>query len=305
MDKYLCEICGKKHNVFRILESPLPDLITEIPEEERDSRVEEVVGLYLVDRKWLLGNGYLYIELENLNDPIFYWQVWVSISPKDFQNCFEQLKVTDSVELNGVLQSELPFYPKSRGLEVKVQIHATNEFHLEIIVEEDSKLRDDQSKPITRERVIELMQFLNHNELFRKEKKYDNTFGERLKEELNYVEDKYIKKKKGFSINISSPNSVLFQIVSSEILEMNKNLQSGFGLHLSFDNSLEESKEEINKFRKQDYAKGFKYYELDGIPVYQIDLGIDKKRVGELVNFLIEDVYEQDIETIDIDSFEL
>ena len=139
MDKYKCEICGKEHNVFRILESPLPDLITEIPEEERDSRVEEVFGLYLVDRKWLLGNGYLYIELENLNDPIFYWQVWVSISPKEFQNCFEQLKVTDSVELNGILESELPFYPKSKGLEVTVQIYATNEFHLEIIVEEDSE----------------------------------------------------------------------------------------------------------------------------------------------------------------------
>jgi hypothetical protein len=306
MEEYKCEICGKKHNVFRVLESPLPDLITEIPEEERESRVNELNGFYVVDRKWFLGNGYIHIEMEGLDEPIFYWQVWATISPDDFQNNLENLMNGKTVELRGRLQSEIPFYPKSKGLEAKVIIQATDdEMLLEIRVDEDSKLKEDQSKPIKRGRVIELMQHIYHCELFKEKKEFDRTFDERLREELNYAENEYIKNEKDFAINISSPNSVLFQIISSRMLEISTNGKSGFGLHLSFDDSFEESKEEIEKFRKQDYSKDFEYHDLDDIPTYQIDLGKDKNRIEELVKRLIEDVYEQRIETIDTDNYEI
>lgn len=305
MEKYKCEICGKTHNVFRSLESPLPDLIADIPEEERESRLVEMEGFYIVDRKWFLGSGYILIEMENLDEPIFFWQVWATIEPNDFQDNLQNLINGQTIEIRGRLQSEIPFYPRSKGLESKVIIQASDELAIEIRVEEESKLKGDQLKPITKERVIELMQHVNHHELFKEKKEFDKPFFERLKEELNYAEGEYIKKDKDFAINISSPNSVLFQIISSRMLEKNTNGISGFGLHLSFDDSFEESREELEKFRMQDYSKDFEYYDLDEIPTYQIDLGNDKERIGELVKHLIENVYGQETETIDTDNFEI
>lgn len=305
MEKYKCEICGKKHNVFRSLESPLPDLITDIPEKERESRVVEMEGFYVVDRKWFLGSGYILIEMENLDEPIFFWQVWATIAPNDFQDNLQNLINGQTVELSGRLQSEIPFYPKSKGLESKVIIQASDELAIEIRVEEESKLKEDQLKPISKERVIELMQHINHQELFKEKKKFDKPFSERLKSELIFAEKEYLERKKDFAINISSTNSVLFQIINSKMLESNKNGNPGFGLHLSFDESFEESKEEIEKFRNQQYSKEFAYHDLDDIPTYQIDLGNDKERIEKLVKRLIDDVYEQEIETIETDNFEI
>ncbi len=89
------------------------------------------------------------------------------------------------------------------------------------------------------------------------------------------------------------------------MLEVKGNEQSGFGLHLSFDGSFEESKTEIQIFRKQEYSKGFEYYDLDKIPTYQIDLGFDKERIEKLIKRILEDVYNQEIEKIEMDNYEI
>lgn len=305
MEKYKCEICGKKHNVFRGIESPFPDLISDIPEEERENRIYDMKGMYIIDKEKLLGNGYILIEMENLDEPIFYWQVWVQISIKDFQNNLEQLKNGERVELNGKLLSQIPFYEKSEGLESKIIIQASNELEIEIRIDEDSQLKEDQSKPISEKRVIEIMQRLNHHELFKKKKEFDKSFSERLIDELNFAEKEYINKEKGFAINISSPNTTLFQIVNSNMLESKDDNKKGFGLHLSFDESFDESIEEINKFRNQDYSNNFDYHDLDEIPTYQIDLETDKEQIKKLVIQIIKDVYEQEVETIETDNFEI
>ena len=304
MEKYKCEICGIKHNVFGGMESPLPDLISEIPEEEKENRIYDMKGMCIVDKELLFGNGYILIEMENLEEPIFCWKVWVQISIEDFQNNLEELKDGKRVELNGKLLSQIPFYSKSEGLKSKVIAQLYDELEIEIRIDEDSKLKDDQSKPITKERVIQIMQRLNHHELFKDKKVFDKPFSDRLIDELIYAEKEYIQKDKGFAINISSPNSTLFQIVNNNMLESKEDNQKGFGLHLSFDESFEESLEEISKFRKQEYSKDFNYLNLDDIPTYQIDLGTDKERTEKLVKRIIEDVYEQKIEVIETDNFE-
>ena len=89
------------------------------------------------------------------------------------------------------------------------------------------------------------------------------------------------------------------------MLEISKNKEEGFGLHLSFDESFESAKEELANFRKQDYLKEFDYHEFDEIPSYQIDLGRDTNQINEIVKQLIIDVYEQDIELVEIETFEI
>ena len=305
MEKYKCDICGKKHNVFRSIESPLPELISDIPEEERENRIYDMKGIYIIDKEKLLGNGFILIEMENLDEPIFYWQVWVQISIKGFQDNLEQLKNGDRVELKGKLLSQIPFYSKSNGLKSKVIIQASNEIEIEVRIDEDSQLKEDQSKPISEKRVIEIMQRLNHYELFKEIKKFDKPFSQRLMDELNFAEKEYIKTEKGFVININSPNTTLFQIVNSNMLESKVGDKKGFGLHLSFDDSFDESIEEISKFRNQYYFNNFNYHYLDEIPTYQIELEMDKEQIKKLVIQIIQNVYEKNLETVEIDNFEI
>jgi hypothetical protein len=305
MEKYKCKVCGKQHPVFRVLESPLPDLIEDIPEKERELRVEKLDCLFMVDKKSLLGSGYIYIHMKGLEEPIFYWQVWTTIEPADFKKNLKKMMDGETVELRGRLESEIPFYSVSRGLESKMLIGGTNEIQLEVRIAEDSQLKEDQSKPITKERVIEMMQYIHHAELFVTEKKFDAPFYERLREELVFVEEKYIQKNKNFAINISSQSSVLFQIINTSLLESGTVNSQGFGLHLSFDVTFEELKDRLEKFKTMAYEAEFEYHYLDGIPTYQIDLGNDKEGLEELVIKLLVDIYEQEIEKIEVESFEL
>ena len=145
---------------------------------------------------------------------------------------------------------------------------------------------------------------MHHPELFKEKVIFDKPFSERLIDELDFAEREYIKKNKDFVINISSPSTTLFQILSSNMLESSDGNKKGFGLHLSFDESHEESLEEIKKFRDQEYSKEFEYHDLDEIPTYQIDLKTNKEQIKELVTKILEDVYEQDVEIIETDNFE-
>jgi hypothetical protein len=153
--------------------------------------------------------------------------------------------------------------------------------------------------------MIEIMQMLHHNPLANKgASKLDVTFKKRLAKELKSAEKEYIKKEKDFVIDLST-GTVLFQIVSNQMLEINRNEERGFGLHLSFDESNDESEDEIVKFRSKEYSKIFAYHDLDEIPTYQIDLGMDKKRLGKLIETIVSDVYEEDLSNVKIDSFEI
>lgn len=305
MEKYKCEICGKNHNIFRGIESPLPELIYKIPEEERENRIRYFNDEFcIVDEKWFLGNGYLYINLENFEEPFFFWKVWTTISTIDYQKNLEKLKNGELVELNGFLQSEIPFYTKSTGLKTKIKMQSNEEMIVEIRIAEESKIREDQSKPITEERLIEIMNMLHHNPKREERQNFDKSFNERLLNELENAEKEYIKNEKDFVINLST-GTVLFQIVSNKMLEINQVTGRGFGLHLSFDETHEESIDEIAKFRSKEYSKEFEYYLLDEIPTYQIDLGTDKRRLEKLVNQIIIDVYEEELETIETDNFEI
>ena len=213
-----------------------------------------------------------------------------------------ELQSRNNVEFEGKLETALPFYKRTQDLKAKIIINIDYENSV-IKVEEISQIKADQDEGITKERAIELMQMLYHNP---EKLNFEKPFIERLKENLNLVEREFLEKGKDFLIDISF-GTILFQIVSNKMLESNKYKKGGFGLHLSFDESFETTKDELTKFRNLTYLKEFSYHELDGIPTYQIDLGKEKKQVIEMVNKIILDVYvfEKDLELVELESFEI
>ena len=304
MKKYQCPICEKTHDIYWGLEMPSPDRIFALSEEERKARVKEWEGFYFLDNKHFFVNGYIYIPFEDDEDTFLSWKVWASISHKQFVENLEALKMGERIEFDGELEDAIIFYPNSKGLKLKVFIQLTNEaINIEILVEENSVLKKDQEKPISKERVMELMEVFYHNKISKK-KQFEDSFSERLRQELLKVENNYLKKGKDFVINIAGEKSVLFQVVGIKMLESNEGNDQGFGLHISFDQSFEEETDRIAKFRQTEYAKAFHYHEWDGIPTYQMNLGNDKKQLEILIKRLVEEVYEYEIESIDLDNFE-
>lgn len=303
MKKFKCEICGKNHNVYAGLESPEPSMISDIPEEERTTRLEVFEPIYIVDGKYFFINGYILIHKENEEEPFFVWQVWMSVALEEFRSKAKNFEHGKVMEIEGHLEIELPFYENSKDMVVKAIIDTTKE---EVLIEaEEGQLKQDQSKPITKERVIEIMQRMHHPELHKEKTVFDKPFETRLSNMLDRVEHDFIAKDKDFVINIASPRVVLFQVVSRRILESTLDEKRGFGLHLSFDDSFEESLEEIKKFRATTYSNDFQYYDLDNIPTYQIDVKEDKKQLEHLVKKIVQEVYQEDAENIELDVFEI
>lgn len=304
MEKYKCEICGKNHTVYRSLKAPLPRLILEIPEKERKRRVKESEPFCSLDKITFFINGYVNIDLKDHKSPFFYWKVWASISKEDFFKQLDQLRDGKIIQLEGVLENELPFYTSSRGMNVDVLVQGGDEdLIVEFKIKEENELKHDQLNQIGKERVIEIMQTLHHSSIG-EEQKFETPFSDRLRSELLEVEKKYLKKGKDFIINIST-EMVLFQIISNQMLETNRTTGIGFGIHLSFDESNDEDYDEMTVFKEKDFSKQFDYHYLEGIPIYQIDLGKDKKHLEELSKKLLIEVYQVDLDTIAIDSFEM
>lgn len=305
MEKYKCNICGKTHPVYQGLDSPFPEVISEMSAAERKRRVVEADQFFIVDKEWIFCNGHILIALEGLAEPIFDWQVWAKVDKADFQDKLNQLAKREAVVLSGKLETDLPFYTKFKGLKVKISVPSKNEFGMIFQVEEESQLQEDQARPITNARVIELMQHLHHPERFAEMEKFDRSFLDRLTDELLEVEKKYVKRARNFVVNISKPGLVLFQLISSSMLSANEGKGRGFGLHLAFDDTDEECLAELKRFEQQAYVKDFDCFNFDGIPTAQIDFGRDIDSLIKMVNQIILDVYEEEVETIIVDSFEI
>jgi len=162
MDKYQCNVCGKSHNVFKAIESPKPEKVLEIPDAELEQRVKEIQNSFILDDEVFFLRGDIFIYKENIDQAFFNWSVWASIALEDFKSKAEALKQRKNVEFNGELETQLPFYEKTRGLKVKVIVNINYDYAV-IKVEEESKIKTDQSKPVSEERIIEIMQMMYHH----------------------------------------------------------------------------------------------------------------------------------------------
>jgi len=161
MSTYTCNICNKSHELFYAIENPKPVLLSEFSEEDLKSRVKQIDNSYIVDGERFLMLGDIFIYKKESQEPLFTWSVWASISFADFISKSEELKERKNVEFSGKLESELPFYGKTRDLNVKVFVNIDYDYAVIKIVDE-SPIKNDQVEKVSDARVEELMQRYYH-----------------------------------------------------------------------------------------------------------------------------------------------
>lgn len=118
------DLCDQWHTELPFAYGPnFPDLYWEIPEGERDSRVEVDRDFCVIDGKHFFVRGRLEIPVID-SDEVFAWDVWVSQSEKNFNRTIE-LMDTEGRESEppyfGWLSNNLHLYPDTTNL--KTQVH--------------------------------------------------------------------------------------------------------------------------------------------------------------------------------------
>ena len=132
MEKYKCEICGKKHNIFGRIESPMP-LFIEIPEEEHAERIQVEDFLYIIDRKQVFTNGIIWVKLNGTEDWLS-WKVWIEIDFKDFQKKVDNMsQFNEDPIFFGKLKSPILFYDNIENLKVQFRVFASDDVRIEVI----------------------------------------------------------------------------------------------------------------------------------------------------------------------------
>lgn len=296
MKKYQCSICNKKHAVFYSTESPMPD---ELENMESDESIERLTdNAFLVNSKHLIISGDINIETE-IEDLDMQHRVWVKINAKEFFSNYDALKAKNEINMDCELLSELPFYPKSKGLRAHFKMQSS--IYGTIKVNSGSKLKEDQESPISELRVIELMENLYHIE-DKKRKTFERPFAERFKDIIEIAKNEYQANGKIFLINLSSPNEMLFQFVASNML--NQPIEGGLGLHISNDETnddyetVKSSMSILNETMKLDFIQ------LDEIDTYQKYYSWNATELENDVLRIILKTYDENKDEIEIDIFE-
>ena len=303
MENYRCKICGKKHRVFRGIESPIPAVLREIPDDERDRRILENDSFYVLDKMHVILPGYIQVfHQSDTSASFFNWHVWVSVDARNFMSKIPLLQNNENVVISGRLESEMFFYQDVIGLDIELLIDPKASFPVIKVVNE-GELKKDQQSPITTERVEELMSRLHHQEIYAPPEQYDTPFVTRLMEELKGCESKY--KKGNFILNVSSPGEVIFQILPERLLEDSKGKRSGYGLHVAFDFEDEVSVEQFDRLKNLKEAENWKFCEVEGVPIYQLAVGKDVDGLCKVSVQLLKEVFQVDRSQVVIDSFEI
>lgn len=296
MKKYQCTICNKKHAVFYSTESPLPD---ELENKESDEAIERLTdNAFLVNNEHLIISGDINIETE-IEDHEMQHRIWVKISAEEFFANYGALKAVNEINMECEVLSELPFYPKSKGL--KAQFKMQSSIYGTIQVKTQSKLKEDQEKPISEMRLIELMENLYH---FgdKKRKTFERPFFERFKEIIEIAQNKYQANGKMFVINLSSANEVLFQFIASNML--NNPIQDGLGLHISNDETNDDYETVKSSMAKLNETMELDFIQLDEIDTYQKYYSWDATELENDVMRIISKTYDENKDEIEIDIFE-
>ncbi len=302
MEKYQCEICGKKHTIYYGSSSPEPDYLHGLSEEERAKRVETLGYLFLIDKSFLIVKGTIFIEVKELSKWV-YFEVWVRIEVEDFKKKLkEEENENYDIPLYGKIESELFFYENIKNLKVEVffPTGGDNDRIQFEIAEENNTIYLDQKNGISKEKLISWMQKMNHPKPIKKDSKKES-FQVRFKKIIKEAKTDYFAKQKSFIIDVGG-GMILFQIVSPDILGLEKK-KKGFVIYLPFDISNSDTETELEIFKKTKYFNKFEHEVFDEIPTYYLMIE-NEKRLIDLSTKIIKEVYEVENEAVEFDVFE-
>jgi|JI10StandDraft_1071094.scaffolds.fasta_scaffold340746_3 hypothetical protein len=163
--RWRCPSCGDTHDDLPLAFGPAaPDVVASVPEEEREQRVVLSTDQCIVDGQHFFVLGNLELPIIGHDEP-FSWDIWVSLSAKNFQRASE-LWTTQGREAEppyfGWVSSRLPGYPSTHALASKVHTRAVGLRPYIELQPTDHPLSGEQRRGITWARVHELVALALH-----------------------------------------------------------------------------------------------------------------------------------------------
>lgn len=151
---------------------------------------------------------------------------------------------------------------------------------------------------------MEIMNVVHHGYPTTEREAFEEPFAERLSAELERIRAEFLDEGKTFGMNFITDSSVLLQIVSCSMLEENSGGE-GFGIHLPIDLSFPEHEPVLAKFKLLPIFGEFILHHWDGIPTYQLDCGINTKKVIAHAALILEACFDEDVEKVGFEAYEV
>jgi hypothetical protein len=162
---YHCRVCGQFHEGLPLHYGPdAPAYYYMIPQEERAKRTLLSPDQCVIDDEHYFICGNIDIPIIG-HDELFSWDVWVSLSEKNFARAHE-LWTTPGRESEppyfGWLSSHLPGYPETLALKTNVHTREVGRRPFIQLEPTDHPLAVEQRTGITWDRVQEIAELILH-----------------------------------------------------------------------------------------------------------------------------------------------
>jgi len=162
MNKFECDFCNKYHDYYESFISEKPLILSNMSQEEKNTRVVSHGYMHLVDKSFMLVPSDLFIKKEKSNEYI-HWHIWTKINPQDYIRSAENLDV-DISYVEGEIYEEIPFYKNSRGLKIRLKFYLKEKVdYPEVeILNTRNELGRDFSTGLTESKLISWMKQIYH-----------------------------------------------------------------------------------------------------------------------------------------------
>jgi hypothetical protein len=119
----LCSVCGKDHPVDDIEKTfRLPDVVFQIPEDERENRVKVNSNFCALDDSRVFVRGLIPVPVKGKDEP-YCWGVWAEVAWDTYSQLYNTWDDDDCSmfeDLKGLVANALPTYEDTIDLPVRI-----------------------------------------------------------------------------------------------------------------------------------------------------------------------------------------
>ena len=162
--RFTCSSCGDVHEGLPDVGYQAPVHYFDVPEDERDSRARLRGDFCVIDDEFYFIRTVLLVPVQDTADD-FGWGVWSSLSEQNFHryvDLYDSGSVTGEGPYFGWLSNELPLYPDTLNLKVRVHLQDGGMRPLLELEPTDHPLAVDQRDGIAHDRAVQMAGELLH-----------------------------------------------------------------------------------------------------------------------------------------------
>jgi hypothetical protein len=158
-----CAVCGEPHDELPDVGSDRPDQWWEIPEDERERRIELTSDTCVIDDEHFFIRGVIQIPVHD-HPQSFGFGVWVSQKRENFMTYLDHWESGEIGPFFGWLSTHIAFYPEETLL-LKTRAHFRGGGLRPLIELEptDHPLSVDQREGITLRKALEIVHFYSND----------------------------------------------------------------------------------------------------------------------------------------------